>query len=176
MPIRPRASAPAVPTRSHVGFGWDGSLIMSAVRVDNPPTRLVERLVRMTVQSFLSPADVVQLVALEGPGLQRVMGLECVARWSELDRFHLWPLAPSGKPSEEVIRCMGKGRPLWLDDPNAWGAMVAEAERFREERPCHEYVRYKGTDHPVRPGEKYSDAVFRVAGNVLGGNLVAGGR
>ena len=135
MAIVRRAKAP---TRDHVGFGWDGSLIRSEVPIDNQPTNFVRFLTRKVCDEFQSPMQAVNLIACERPEVRQVFSMRSMDQWGELHRFWQWPLAWTSRSIEATVKYLGRPHGLWSSDPNAWEKMVRRACHARGERLPHE--------------------------------------
>lgn len=120
------ATAPAL----HSGVDRYGSAVLSSEVIDNQATSFLRFLIREIRAKYLSPSDVVTLIGGQDEKLHALFSLTTISDWAMLDRFWLWPLAHSARPSEEALRCFGEGRPVWLSDENRWTKMCNEAERW----------------------------------------------
>lgn len=116
------------PPPGHVGFGWDGGLILSSIPIENKPTRLYVQLRGEVVTEMLAPADVIYRLRDAEKALAGCFSVDAIQSWSQLVRFDQWPNAAASRPLESAIRSFG-GRFPWLSDPYAWTRRCEDAAR-----------------------------------------------
>ena len=160
MPIAPRKRV--ADEKVHVGFGWNGSVIRSAVPVQNQPTAFVKNLIWRVQNNYCTAREIAQVIAAEKTILQALFPDVALSMWLKLDRYFLWPSAPSGSSAMTSVICRGAAMPPWIDDANAWEKHLTEAESYRGERPHLEYVLCGGQEYDVLPGEAFPAAIRRV--------------
>lgn len=160
MPIGPRERSTDAP--AHAGFRYNGSAYSSPFPVDDQPTNFVRRLLDKVRHEYLSPAQIVEYIALDRAELRGMF--RSSEQWQKLDRYWQWPLAQACGSAEVTVKFHGKKLPPWDADPRAWDLRVRHACQIRLEPLPHETVYWEGIDHALAPGETYAQAAARIVG------------
>lgn len=164
MTIGPRTRAVEAP--SHWGFRADGSAYSSPIPEGGQCTNFVRHLLDRVRHEFMSPAQLVEVIALQRPELRTMFTFASMDNWSKLNRYWQWPLAMACGSAEITVKFHGKRVPPWDTDERAWNQRVVRACEVRMEPLPHETVYIDGIDHPILEGETYAQAARRVAGSL----------